>query len=236
MYQNIWLVGGAGGIGQVVNDAMRPITERLIVFDRKPVDDMNSPFFCVDFSNVENSYNVCEEVAHKYGAPDSLIITAGEVVSKPFEDTNERDVMSLFNNNFLVVYNAIKLFLKHCDKSKSVHKSIVILSSNAGQVARTNQPIYAAIKAAINSLIRSLAKDFGSKYSIRINGIAPGTVIVDRNIEGLKKKFDSFPYDYNRPIPELMTPRQLVETFLWLQSKETPITGQIITIDGGSSL
>ena len=56
------------------------------------------------------------------------------------------------------------------------------------------------------------------------------------HLKTLKKKFPNFPYDDNRPISKLSFPQDLTNTFLYLLSRDNPITGQTITVDGGSTL
>ena len=232
-----WIIGAAGGIGQMCAETLSKNYQRLCLFDKRDASYVfeSHDFFQVDFSNYEVALEQCLHAVQEYGAPEILCFAAGEVISQPFDKTTENIVYSLFQNNFLALINSLKIFYDCCDKSSFIRKNIIIISSNAGVVARVNQPIYAALKAAINSLIRSLAKDWG-KFNIKVNGIAPGTVIVNRNIDSLKVKFPDFPIDKSRPLPQLMYPNNMAPVIQFLMNKDVPITGQIIVIDGGSTL
>ena len=91
------------------------------------------------------------------------------------------------------------------------------------------------MKSAINSLVKSQATVWG-KYNIKINVIAPGTVAVDRNIVSLKKQYPDFPIDDSRPLGKIAFPEDLHPAFKFLLEKNLLMTGQILLIDGGSSL
>ncbi|MCB0536462.1 MAG: SDR family oxidoreductase [Bacteroidetes bacterium] len=239
-YLSGWIIGCSGGIGNSIVTPLHTICDSLSLFDKSPLlvsdsENSNSKFWLTDFSIEDIADQSCINAASAFGSPEILVVAAGEVTSKDFLSTSSDDIDSLFRNNYLTVFNSLKYFFKHCNKSTDTEKSIVIVSSNAGIVARPNQIVYASFKAAINSLVKSLAKDWG-KYNIRINAVAPGTIVVQRNIESLKKKFPNFPYDDNRPISKLSFPQDLTNTFLYLLSRDNPITGQTITVDGGSTL
>ena len=232
-----WIIGAAGGIGQAAVETLAQSKNTLCLFDKKEArsEFHNRNYYQVDFSKYEIAREKCMLAVEECGRPQILCFAAGEVISQSFENTTDDIVDSLYQNNFKALLHALKIFIENCDMSAECEKSIIIISSNAGSVARVNQPIYAAFKAAINSLIKSLAKDYG-KYNLRINGVAPGTVIVDRNIDSLRIKFPEFPFDRKRPLQKLMYPTNLTPVINFLLDERCPITGQIITIDGGSTL
>ena len=232
-----WIIGAAGGIGQAAVETLAQSNRTLCLFDKKEArgELHNRNYYQTDFSKYEIAKEKCLQAIEEWGRPQILCFAAGEVISQSFENTTGDIVDSLYQNNFKALFHALKIFIENCDISSEYEKTIIIISSNAGSVARVNQPIYAAFKAAINSLIKSLAKDYG-KYNIRINGVAPGTVIVDRNIDSLRVKFPEFPFDQKRPLHKLMYPINLTPVFNFLLDEKCPITGQIITIDGGSTL
>lgn len=239
MKKTIWIIGCYGGIGKEISAHIRKKYDNVCLFDivspEQPKLSDKEAFFQADFSQRISVKEKCQLAAKSYGAPTDLVIAAGRVLSLDFDNTTDENIESLFNNNYMVVFNSLRFFFKYCNKSNDIEKSIVIISSNAGNASRPNQIVYASIKAAINSLVRSLAKDWG-KYNIRINAIAPGTIIVPRNHESLIAKYPDFPNDYGRPLGKIMKPSNILPSCLFLLKSDNPITGQIITVDGGSSL
>lgn len=235
-YKLGWVIGSSGGIGSSGLKSLNKICDKMCLFDKTKLGlKDNQNFWLTDFSNQSQVKLVTKKAYSKFGNPEALLIAIGQVVSKDFISTSNDEILSLFQNNYLAIINSLRSFYEYCDKSIEIEKSILIISSNASVRARPNQIVYASLKAAINSLVTSLAKDWG-KYNIRINAIAPGTVIVPRNIKLIKSKFLNFPHDFERPISKLMYPKNLQSTISYLFKKDVPITGQIVTIDGGSTL
>lgn len=239
-YHSGWIIGSSGGIGGAAIEPLSNICDHIDLFDKVKSEipknlNIRSKFWECDISVDQEIKDVFANAVRSSQEPEILLIAAGQVISKEFYLTSNSEIASLFQNNYLLVFNTLKYFFKYCSKSIDIEKSVIVVSSNAGNNARPNQAVYASFKAAINSLVKSLAKDWG-KYNIRINAVAPGTVIVPRNIDSLKIKFPNFPLDYNRPLIKLPYPIDLISTFLYLLSKTNPITGQIIAIDGGSTI
>lgn len=238
MERTIWIIGCCGGIGKEISTCLRSTYDNICLFDIVPskFELSDKEFFLqVDFSQWLSVRETCQYAAELFGSPASMIVAAGQVLSLDFEHTDDESMESLFDNNYKVVFNSLRAFFFHCSRSKKIEKSIVVVSSNAGSASRPGQIVYASMKAAINSLVRSLAKDWG-KYNIRINAIAPGTVIVPRNYDTLKNKYPTLPFDNSRPLGRIMTPANLVPSCFYLLESNNPITGQIITVDEGSSL
>jgi 3-oxoacyl-[acyl-carrier protein] reductase/7-alpha-hydroxysteroid dehydrogenase len=235
-YKNAWLLGSEGGIGSSFLPIVQELSENVCSCDVKPVGSEESGNYTqVDCSNVDEITKFSNQAVDKYGNPELLVIAAGYVSSKDLDVTDEDEIDKIYMDNFKLVTLALKAFFEHCDKDVEIKKNIIIVSSNAGLEARPNQPVYAAMKSAINSLARSQAAAWG-KYNIRINVIAPGTVAVPRNIESLKLKLPNFPFDQSRPLGKIAQPEDLHSIFSSLLDPNLLATGQIIVIDSGSSL
>ena len=115
--------------------------------------------------------------------------------------------------------------------------SIVNISSNAALRGYANNSIYAASKAAVNSLTLSAAKELGKK-DIRINAISPGTILTP----GVENYFEQEPNaeDYLKRsilLNRIGTPEDIGNAVSFLLSEDSKyIHGQVISIDGGSSI
>ena len=108
---------------------------------------------------------------------------------------------------------------------------IINISSVIGLSGNPGQANYAAAKAGIIGLTRSIAKEIGSR-GITVNAIAPGfietdmTQDFDENVKNeLKKRI---------PLGYFGTPNDVAEAVLFFASEEARyITGQVLNIDGG---
>lgn len=112
--------------------------------------------------------------------------------------------------------------------------SIINMSSVAAQHSNKGQANYAASKAGIEAMSRTLAAELASR-NVRVNAIAPGFVETDmteqvRNLAG-EKILSAIPMKrYGRP-------EDIANVAVFLASDESAyITGQVITADGGLSL
>jgi NAD(P)-dependent dehydrogenase (short-subunit alcohol dehydrogenase family) len=238
MYRHAWLIG-SGGIGGSLCLSLQRLCQYVSLIDRqKPRFEhyTNSvSFWSADAANEQQLLSIAPKITEQFGPPDVLVIAAGTVSNKILEQTSAEEIDDLYHNNFRLVALSLKIFRHYCVESSHISKAIVIVASNAGLVSRPQQPIYAAMKAAVISLSRSLARSWGS-LNIKINIIAPGTVYVDRNAMSIKSRLPNFPNDPNRPLGKIAFPNDLNRSLEFLLDPDSLITGQILAIDGGSSL
>jgi 3-oxoacyl-[acyl-carrier protein] reductase len=238
-YSCTWIIGGQGGIGANFTELLVQCSTCVCSCDSKPINNAavskNCYSWSADCSKYEELSKFSIEALNKCGPPELLVITAGYVSSLELSQTTPEEMDKIYAHNFKLAALAINTFTEVCNKDSSVGKSIVIVISNAAFVPRPSQAVYAAMKSALASLVASEASSLG-KVGIRINAIAPGTVAVPRNIESLKKKFKSFPYDPLRPLRRIAFPDDLRGTLELFINKDSLITGQTLIVDGGSNL
>jgi len=237
-----WIVGAAGGIGEAISkDLATDVSRRLCLVDRKKryhlkTDSDKCQCWHLDASDSEEVQRFAKQARSLVGPPVDLVLTAGLVVSKRLEKSTCREFDMLYRDNLRLPLVICKQFFDDCDKSRSIQKNIILLTSNAGVIARPHQVAYACMKAAVASLVSSLAAAWG-RFGIRVNGIAPGTVVVPRNRNALKRAFPDLPLDDTRPSGRLAEPKDVANTVRFLLSHESAqITGHVIVVDGGNSL
>jgi len=223
-------VFGTGGIGSAILDRLS--SERQVIgFDKAPVTSAH-PTYQVDLRDRAALKQAAESAAQCYGWPEVLILTAGRVSGLRVEDSGEADACDLIFDNILPAINVLHAAY-HLGQPRT--RTCILVTSNAAVAARPGQPVYAAAKAAVASLARSLAASWSSA-DIRIIAVAPGTVIVDRNRHAVTSRYPDAPLDPGRPGGRLLQPPELAEFIACILPHAGHLTGQLLTLDGGSTL
>ena len=187
----------------------------------------------LDVTNPEKIY----QIAEKTGSIDVLFNCAGFVHHGTILDCDEIDWESSFEINVRSMYRMIRAYLPLMIKSGG--GTIVNMSSVVSSLkGLPNRFAYAASKAAVIGLTKSIAIDF-IKERIRCNAICPGTV----ESPSLRKRIKDQGGNYEdvlaafiarQPIGRLATPEEISSLVVYLASDESAYTtGVAWNIDGG---
>lgn len=223
-------VFGTGGIGTALLERLARDHE-VVGFDRcqRP---SGRPSVQVDTTDRTALMIAAENTADSHGVPDIFIITVGLVSSATVESATPDELTAALSDNLVGPINVLHTAY-HLGPPR--RRTCVVVASNAAFVPRPGQPVYAATKAAVVSLVRSLAVAW-STAGIRIFGVAPGTVVVERNRDRVKRQYPQAPFDSNRPGGRLLVPGELANFVVTLLPYADHLTGQVISLDGGSTL
>ena len=126
-------------------------------------------------SNAADMRRLFAETKSTFGAVDILVNNAGIGEFAPVEAVSEELYRRLFDTNVLGVMLAVQEALRHFGPNGG---SIINISSVASVSPTPGSGIYAATKAAVNTLTTVLAMELGAR-KIRVNAIAPGPVDTD---------------------------------------------------------
>jgi NAD(P)-dependent dehydrogenase (short-subunit alcohol dehydrogenase family) len=243
-YKCGWILGASGGIARGILPVISRTCRNMALVDRSLSSEIIEPlqqpsrklFYCEeDLSSELSLRSFATQATEHCGTPDVLVVAAGQILNTDVVGTDAETADSLYENNLRLAFLAIRQFLSCCSSDPTEPKSIIIVSSNAAFVSRPQQAFYAALKAAICSLVKSAAKHYGP-IGVRVNAIAPGRVWVNRNDREVRASLQNPPIDASRPLGRILLPKDLCSTFQLLLDPQGLVTGQTIVVDGGSSL
>ena len=186
----------------------------------------------IDITSLESIEKAFNEIENSYGSIDILINNAGISQVKSFESLEEEDWQIMWETNFMSAVRCIKLALPSMIKKGD--GKIINIASIGGQWGGVHQVHYAAAKAALINLTKSIAKSY-SKDGICCNAVSPGLINTDMISEELKKS--AVNTSNNIPIGRHGTVNEVSSLVSFLCSEESSyITGQVLNVNGGMNL
>ena len=182
-----------------------------------------------DVSNLNSISEIVTNTIDKWGRIDILVNNAGIVRDNIIMRMKEDDWDSVMNINLKGCFNGIKSVARPMIKNKAGR--IINITSVIGQIGNAGQSNYAASKAGIMGLTKSMAKELGSR-NITVHAVAPGYITSDMTNElndEVKEQLKS-----SIPLGRLGTPDDVANLVCFLASDEAGyITGQTFNVDGG---
>jgi len=239
MESKVVIVTGSGkGIGKAIAErcaengmdvVIVDIDEKIAMETAKEISDkynVKSLAVKTDVSNEEQVKAMVKKVMDEFHDVYALVNNAGIIrIGKPFEETENEEWNAVFNINFMGVVNCCKAvlpILKKNKRGKIVNMSS--LSAHTGGMSVT--PAYAASKAAIISVTKSIAKQV-AYLKINVNSVAPGLVETEGALICNYKPEQV-------PLNELATPDNIADAVYFLLSDgASHITGTTLDVNGG---
>ena len=176
-----------------------------------------------DLSKADVPAKLVADVAGALGPIDVLVNNAGLSTAKPFLELTVDD----FDLTFAVDVRASFLLAQEVARRMENGGSIVNITSVHEHIPRPDFSVYAAAKAALGMLSRSLALEL-AEYGIRVNSVAPGVIATPRN------EADAERLDPEVPLGRPGKPEEVAALVAWLCSEEASyVTGSSYVMDGG---
>ncbi|HIT90504.1 MAG TPA: 3-oxoacyl-[acyl-carrier-protein] reductase [Candidatus Merdenecus merdavium] len=176
--------------------------------------------------------SMIDEILKRYGRIDILVNNAGITKDSLIMKMKEEDFNQVLDINLKGSFHTIR----HCSRQMLKQKSgkIINISSVVGVMGNSGQCNYAASKAGVIGLTKSIARELGSR-GIQVNAVAPGFIDTDMTEvlpESVRELAES-----QIPLKHFGTAKDVAETVLFLAGdKSNYITGQVIHVDGGMSM
>ncbi|SEG43968.1 NAD(P)-dependent dehydrogenase, short-chain alcohol dehydrogenase family [Nonomuraea solani] len=224
------VTGAARGIGLAIAEAFAAFGAHVAVCDRdKPQAELAMTLDVRDQVAVEV---FAQAVRERWGRVDVLVNNAGGTFHAGFADTSPRGEQILIEENFTQVTGMIRRLLPMMPPGSSI---INVTSSEAHQAA-PGFAVYAAMKAALDSLTKTLALELAPR-GIRVNAIAPDALQTEGEA-GVRERMLArpLPYDPVRvpPLGHLGRPCDAAGAAVFLAGELARfVTGTTVHVDGG---
>lgn len=182
-----------------------------------------------DVASAEDVDRMMSAVMERFGKLDILVNNAGITRDNLLIRMKEEEFDAVISTNLKGVYNCIKAVARPMMKQRSGR--IINISSVVGAVGNPGQTNYAAAKAGVIGLTKSVARELASR-GITVNCVAPGFIATDMTDqlsddvkEAMLKQI---------PLGVFGSPEQVAKTVRFLASDDASyMTGQTLHVDGG---
>ena len=231
------ITGASGGIGKELARVLVEYDAEVCISGRN-VEELNElkeslgdkcHIVPCDLSNKNEISELVSKSEEVLGQIDILVNNAGITKDNIFLRMSEEEWEDVLNINLNSTFNILKLITKGMVKRK--YGRIINISSVVGATGGAGQVNYAASKAGLIGLTKSLSQELATR-NITVNCIAPGfieTPMTEKLDDNRKDRIIS-----SIPANRIGTPKDLSSAVIFLASQESSyITGQTIHINGG---
>jgi 3-oxoacyl-[acyl-carrier protein] reductase len=233
------ITGGSRGIGKAIAIKLAEMGANIVVnYRSSSIEEVlteikafgvNAIGVQCDISNSEDADKLIKTAFAEFGSVDILVNNAGITKDGLIMRMKDQDFDSVINTNLKGTFNTIRSASSIMMKQRS--GKIVNLTSVVGITGNAGQANYAASKAGVIGLTKSVARELASR-GITCNAVAPGFIETDMT-DSLSDKVKEATLG-SIPLKKLGTTEDVANLVGFLASDlSNYITGQVINVDGG---
>jgi 2-dehydro-3-deoxy-L-rhamnonate dehydrogenase (NAD+) len=232
------VTGGAQGIGRAVAERMLASGAKVAIWDvdealaRRTAEELGASTSAhgVDVRDFGQVAAAAETVAQDFGSLDILVASAGIAgPNAPIVDYPLHDWQMILDINLTGIFNCCKAILPYM--ASAGYGRVVNVASVAGKEGNPNAGPYAASKAGVIGLTKSLGKEHAAA-DIAVNCVTPAAART-RIFDQMSDEFIAFMLS-KIPRGRFLEVREAAEMITWLCSRENSFaTGAVFDLSGG---
>lgn len=238
------VTGASRGIGKAIAQSLAKEGATVIInyngskeLAQKTVDEIislggNAKAYQCNVADETSSKAFIEAVLKEYQRVDILVNNAGITRDGLIMRMSEDDFDTVVDTNLKGAFHMIQLLSRSFLKQRS--GKIINISSVSGVMGNAGQANYAASKAGLIGLTKSIAREFATR-GICVNAVAPGFIETDmtnKMSESAKEGIETM-----IPMGHIGKPEDIAKVVTFLASENADyITGQVLCVDGGMTI
>ncbi len=236
------VTGGTSGIGRILSLGLADAGADVIASARRQehVNETAAEIesrgrqtlrLCSDVCNRASLEQLLAALLQRFGKVDILINCAGKIKRTPTLNMPEEEWSDIVDTNLTGTLRACQIFGRHM--LERGYGRIINIASLNSFVALTEVAAYAASKAGVVSLTRSLAVEW-SKKGVTVNAIAPGVFRTALNADLIDNTPRGKELLMRTPMGRFGRTEELIGAAVYLSSDAASfVTGQTLVVDGG---